>query len=364
MIEIKGKYFPVGQGLTYGFKLDKYHILFDIANTKNIDKLLEDLESFYKDKSIDILTLSHFHYDHIRGVDKLFDAGFQCKEIFIPYVPLNKIIIMNLGYIYTIVKAKKISHYANKNTEKIDVNDILNHYKKLELDITKDLFFEKDLLKVISKYDKIINIRKVDNEIRETRGQVLWEFYYMNSECFNDSMIQRFYLELKKIGIVSALDLYTLQLKYKSIKNAYEKVFKYLNLTSMFLVHGPKEPDKIKETIFKGKVYSNKNSLPKSEDVNKYHSFISGDMYLNKDVNQKKLSSHTNKIKYALIPHHSSTVCWSDFLCKQNQHIVWIVTINKIGGRPYGRVVHDIYNNNQEIYICDKHEAFEYEFTL
>lgn len=367
MTDIKGKYFPVGHGLTYGFKLNDYHILFDIAKPKNMGKILNDLSDFYGDKSIDILSLSHFHVDHVAGIGDLIKYGFQIKQIFIPYIQADQKIIINLSYISSIVKTRKQMNRNKNSDENIIIQELFSKYNGF--DITKDLLFEKELLKLFSDNDKQIDIHHIGNqEVSDNSLPTMtvknWEFHYMNSDCFDNSKLSRFYNELASHNIHKLQDLQeALENDYKNIIMVYEKVFKNLNLTSMFLVHGPIDPNVIMQTNFEGSPYLNNPSFH-FDEKNKYHSFVSGDMDLRKYTNQKKLNRYENKIKYALVPHHSSTTSWSDILCKKNKDILWVVTIGNIGVRPYGKVVKEIYDNNQEIYICDKSKSFEYEFII
>ena len=67
-LEAEAKFFPVGHGLTYAFKIGDFHVLFDINSQCDLNALA----SFYGDKEIDIMVLSHFHEDHVNGVEELY----------------------------------------------------------------------------------------------------------------------------------------------------------------------------------------------------------------------------------------------------------------------------------------------------
>lgn len=366
MTTIRGRYFPVGHGLTYGFKIDDYHILFDIAKSTKMSSLICDLKNFFGNRFIDILTLSHFHYDHINGIQKLMDSKFCFDKIFIPYVKDEQMPIINLSYIYSVESVKR---RANKDvSEEAIISEVLNEYS--DYDIEKDSLFERDLIATTDRQEQQMVIQKIKNRsdnksydpsIINVNG---WEFHYMNSDCVDTKLITKFYKELSNIGIYGTADVKKqIYSKYKDIKKIYEKVFKNLNLTSMFLVHGPIDSGSIEKTKYEGQLYD-KNPRYNFDDQNKFYSFISGDMYLDKGNNQRKIEPYIDKIKYALIPHHSSISSWSDYICSKNKDILWIVTISKVGSRPYGKVVKDIYENEQEIYICDSIKSFDYEFIL
>lgn len=365
---IRGRYFPVGHGLTYGFKIEDYHILFDIARPTKMSSLICDLKSFFGNQSIDILTLSHFHYDHINGIKELMDSGFSFDKIFIPYVKDEQMPIINLSYIYSVVSVK--SRTNRDGSEREIIAEVLNEYS--DYDIENDSLFERDLIATTDRHERQIGIQKVknrsDNKYKSYDPSIInvngWRFHYMNSDCFDTKIITKFYKELSDIGIYGAADVKKqIYSKYKDIKKIYEKVFKNLNLTSMFLVHGPIDSSSIEKTKYEGQIYY-KNPRYRFDEQNTFHSFISGDMYLNERNNQRKIDPYIDKIKYALIPHHSSASSWSDYICSRNKDVLWIVTISKVGSRPYGQVVKDIYENEQEIYICDSIKSFDYEFIL
>ena len=85
-MDIKGKFFPVGHGLTYAFKIDDVHVLFDINRKCN----LKDLNQFFGDQNIDFMILSHLHNDHINGLKKLSKVGFSINKIYIPYLDIDE----------------------------------------------------------------------------------------------------------------------------------------------------------------------------------------------------------------------------------------------------------------------------------
>ena len=79
---------PVGQGAFYSevFKVDeeeRFVTIYDCGTESKNDFIKKEIEDFKKDlqrKTIDILFLSHFHNDHINGLDMLLD-GMTVKKI-------------------------------------------------------------------------------------------------------------------------------------------------------------------------------------------------------------------------------------------------------------------------------------------
>ena len=98
-MDIRGKFFPVGHGLTYAFKIgdvsgvNDVHLLYDI--NRKCD--MKELENFYGNKVIDYLILSHLHADHMDGVGKLCKAGFKVKKIYIPYLDNDEKIFVEMS---------------------------------------------------------------------------------------------------------------------------------------------------------------------------------------------------------------------------------------------------------------------------
>ena len=239
-MDIMGKFFPVGHGLTYAFKIEKHHMLFDISKQCN----LIELEKFYGNKEINFMILSHFHNDHMGGVCDLYKAGFSIEKIYIPY-----------------------------------------------LDDDEQLFVElRSFLRngIYHSYSEIIEslparIEEVDEDVSLKEG--IWEFNIHQNKGNSKQIINDIKNQLKVLGIIKNDDVrqhLQSNSKISSIKKAYQNVMKKssLNETSIFLEHGPiKKEIKVKE--FRGFEYLNKNI--KKGKIVKTHSLITGDMNLVKN---------------------------------------------------------------------------------
>lgn len=312
-MEIKGKFFAVGHGLTYAFKIDSFHVLFDIR--KNCD--FDELEHFYGNRNIDILVISHFDIDHSDGIQGLYDQGFKIKQIYIPYIEDDEELLLQIMFLY---------YDRNYAIEREALGDtVITEVRELEIYI----------------YD-------------------FWKFNIYNSKGNSSNHIDKIIQNLNSIGIKTKDDLrHNLSTKKDDIKKAYKNVIKNLNLTSMFMEHGPVGTTSIKESSYAGFEFLSRQVKSKKNDH--MHSLITGDCNLLKNKNE--INCYLNELGYVLVPHHSGTNEWNDYICKNTDNVIWIVTISEIKTRPYALVVNDIYSNSEELYICDKIRAFEYEFT-
>lgn len=319
-MDIKGKFFPVGQGLTYAFKVENVHMLFDIRKQCN----LKELEQFYGDKKIDFMILSHFHDDHMNGVDKLYKAGFSIKRIYIPYLNGDEQLLVEL-------------HFLLRNGYYKNYNDLLEDIRRHDVEITE-----------VEEYMLI--------------EEPIWRFNIHQSRGNSAQFILKIKNSLKNLGINNNDDLknYIKKNGISNIKNAYQKLGrKSQNQTSIFLEHGPCESvNGHISVVFNGFEFLTSSS--KKDKMTRTHSLITGDMNLSK--NKAIISQYYKDLGLVLVPHHSAVAEWGDSICHNTTNLVWVVTIAEISSRPYGKIVQDIYNNNQELYICDKKNSFEYVF--
>ncbi|WP_289587146.1 hypothetical protein [Mediterraneibacter glycyrrhizinilyticus] len=98
------------------------------------------------------------------------------------------------------------------------------------------------------------------------------------------------------------------------IKKAYENLKKKnpkLNLTSMFMVHGP-EIGIVKSSEYEGWEFLSKKR--EKGNNSKFCSLISGDCSPGK--NRAVLMSHEADLGYALVPHYSGVEKREKYLCK------------------------------------------------
>ena len=336
-MNIRGKFFPVGLGLTYAFKINEVsgvndvHLLYDI----NRECDMKELENFYGNKEIDYLILSHLHADHMNGVDKLFKAGFRVKKIYIPYLNDDEKIFVELRWMFETGNYQSYARFVDRLREILENVDVIE-----------------------------VGAERGDGQISFTIGKKLWQFNIFQNKGNSAAVVNDIKKRLQEIGLSSNTSI---QNKLQSgtdiekIRKAYNKSkekhnFK-LNETSIFLEHGPLV-NRIKIVGINGyEFFSGTNGNTVGIGT---HSLITGDMNLNEKGNECVISNFYNILGVVLVPHHSGVHEWSTYVCQNMHSAVWVVGISGIGVRPHGKVVKDIYVNGQILYICDKKCSFEY----
>ena len=336
-MDIGGKFFPVGHGLTYAFKINNVsgakdlHVLYDIRKACD----MKELEKFYGNKIIDFLILSHLHTDHIDGVGKLCNAGFRVKKIYIPYLNNDEKIFVELKWRF------RTGVYRSYNEIINQIRSILENIEVIEVDE-----WEREYASI-------------------TIEGKLWEFNIFQNKGNSASVVNDIRMRLQSMRIYGNHIQYMLRKKERvtQIRDAYnESMRKYnsnLNETSIFLEHGPLT-DKIKVTDITG--YGFFMGKFEREGGIRTHSLITGDMSLNEVNNKGIISNFYNKLGVVLVPHHSGVREWSTCVCQNIKPAAWVVTISGIGIRPYGKVVKDVYNSGHSLYICDNKYSFEYSY--
>lgn len=333
-MDIRGKFFPVGLGLTYAFKIsdvigvNDVHLLYDI--NRKCD--MKELEIFYGNKEIDYLILSHLHADHVNGVDKLCKAGFRVRKIYIPYLNDDERIFVELKWLF------KTGNYQS--------------YTRI-VDRLREILENVDVIEV--------GVEWGDGQISFTVGKKLWQFNIFQNKGNSAAAMNDIKTRLQRMGISNNTSIQNVNIK--DLRKAYNKSmgkhnFK-LNETSIFLEHGPLMKQ-IKIIGINGYDFftgTNGNMFEIGT-----HSLITGDMNLNEKRNERVVSNYYNILGVVLVPHHSGVHEWSAYVCQNMHYAVWVVGISGIGVRPYGKVVKDIYGNGQKLYICDKNYSFEYVY--
>jgi len=104
-MHIKSKFcfFKAGQGLFYGGKIycreskQVFTIVYDCGTSGRISNLYEEIDYFKrmnyylekdKEDKIDLLFISHLHYDHVSGIKHLLEK-FKVENIILPYIDKN-----------------------------------------------------------------------------------------------------------------------------------------------------------------------------------------------------------------------------------------------------------------------------------
>ena len=84
-------FMPVGQGAFYIEKFnDGFTVVYDCGSYKNTSIVEKNIKNSILDtKKIDLLVISHYHEDHINGLEYLF-KNFDVKRMLMPYLNLTE----------------------------------------------------------------------------------------------------------------------------------------------------------------------------------------------------------------------------------------------------------------------------------
>lgn len=247
-MEMIRTFHPVGQGAFYSEKFetrsgDTFTIVYDCGSTTLPKELLdhEIKTAFPKDSQIDILFISHFHADHINGIE-LLKNHYNIKTVILPLLSDEAKILL------------KVAYYLDQKEE--SSNRLLyDQFEKL-IDDPASFFGENET--------KVITIAPVEGEphIQEglpeaidisqpTRGETLasgtplhpfkginWFFIPFNYK--QDKRRDLFMSAIKEKGL-SEEDINTIKkitAQKQVLKKAYESIEGDLNRNSMILFSG------------------------------------------------------------------------------------------------------------------------------
>lgn len=189
---------PVGQGAFYTevFKKDDgtlFTVVYDCGTETDSNILEAQIDEFKKGiTQIDLLFISHFHSDHISGLDNLLD-GIPVIKTVIPMLPEQMV---------TLARVQNLLHYKK---EAIEADDII---KELYLSDEASRRFGDVTVIEPSDYSDLSEEKKKDflgQEKRARNGspvdgfESLWEYVPFNSVAITDQRAIDFMKGLKDI---------------------------------------------------------------------------------------------------------------------------------------------------------------------
>lgn len=87
MCEMTRTFYPVGQGAFYSeiFFEDKFTMIYDCGSYKNKEIIENKLANSNLKKVINLVVISHFHEDHINGLEYLL-SNYQVERLLLPFL--------------------------------------------------------------------------------------------------------------------------------------------------------------------------------------------------------------------------------------------------------------------------------------
>ena len=276
-IKYEQKFHPIGQGLFYSssLQLDEIsaNVIFD-CGSENIELINNEIDQ-YGNKDIDILIISHLHYDHVSGLEYLL-MNRIVNTVILPYLfPEERLLLWLFNhnkpdwykrfltnpysYLNEKKKVKKIIIINGDNDnndysvgfldEFPPLNDNLIKEKNIQIkldNVSQDIREQIQKTENIEFDDKKFFLKKDKGYI--SISQLFLAFF--NYKIKKNEKFNRFIEEIEKLGINNTESKLTqLQNKKKQelIRKSYEILAKDLNITSLAAYQGFVFPFKKRE---------------------------------------------------------------------------------------------------------------------
>ncbi len=322
-------FWPVGQGAFYSEKLKfddgkEFNIVYDCGsnNKKALEKSIDNFNS----KTIDILFISHFHNDHISGIEKLLQKS-EIKMIIIPYLLKEEVIIevsndlvhsnyesikfLNYCYYNQLKNYEYLQNYTfnEKTIEKLNNIKIIKKYPDNDEENLKEYFFEEgiDFYELIEKNEvyakKPLKINISQSSNRSSKNTILWVYslYNHKSKEYYSKISSK--LKEKDIDILKPENY---KENIDKIIDVYKEFFKNLNDSSMFLYSGFEEICKYSNYYSLRYFKYFDNCCCYCRDTNVFGCLYTGDANLKKVKIDIIYKIYLDKIITFQIPHHGS----------------------------------------------------------
>ncbi|GAV23286.1 MBL fold metallo-hydrolase [Carboxydothermus pertinax] len=229
----------VGQGLFYSGKINDLNFIYDCGseNYKNIKKAVTEFITYLKGKiRIDLLILSHLHYDHVSGLELLLKKC-EIETVILPYIALEERLLIAVRWNY--LKQEWYFNFLNNPTQYFEGHGVKRIiYVTAENDDywenSDNQFGDHDsklsikLIKSRKAFENNLKSLKVDiyNHYGKIEYRNIWVF---NLHCFevNIEIMQKFKSELKReklYNIENIKDLILDNENRKKLKECYQKV--------------------------------------------------------------------------------------------------------------------------------------------
>lgn len=340
---------PVGQGTFYTERhIDdennkEFTIVYDCGSTTFKTRFERFIKStFSKGQVIDILFISHFHADHINGIQFLKDHC-NIKKVILPLLSEETDVLL------------KIANYFESNSTFDDLIDSPQDFFGNVVSITKIRQVEPNSEINLTEPIVVTEVNLPSELPSGTALQLIknstWCFIPFNYQ--HDSCKQQFEIALRSEGVtlkdLTSID--EIEKNKKIIKKAYQSVDGDLNSNSMILYSGKCKPSKDFTDCFNGLHYYRRYYQPLKDFRGLSACLYMGDVDLNEpqivsDI-QRKLILLKQCIGTIQIPHHGSTHNFNKSIMNSKELCaIFSFGKNNAYGHPSDKVIDEVVAND------------------
>lgn len=328
---------PVGHGLFYSGVIknlkneNQFSFIYDCGG-KTTNIVNNSINKSNLPYNIDLLIISHFHADHIRGIFEL-KQNHKIKRVVLPYLD----------------EASKIVYLASLQNETKEREQLTKFILEPEESFDKDTnvyFINEDL----QESNSIQNIENHDdfqfswtNCTPNVKNEIpcnayyksrIWAFhFYMPKKAKNYTELEKFFKD-EGIKLNNAID------NWCKIKGKMKDLKLNNNISNVICAHGPSDDTIIRNIhsnkcfckfccIFNHRIFYNEHLA---------YQFLTGDAEIdNQEDFLEKFQDELKKSILFQVPHHGSKENWHDWFAEHQPYCnFWPVTHNanhKYNGR-------------------------------
>lgn len=405
---------PVGQGLFYTGKIGSFNMVYDCGELKGPNKIV-DLIKDYKNKSgnskIDMLIVSHLHWDHVCGFEELM-RNTQVKYVFLPYLlPIQRLLLAlsesaNANQSYFSFLVDPIGYFVERGAEKVilirgkEGGEDQGSFKPSDDGMPNERFGidaedlddesiqlpdNDDLREMVNENDSQLFGERFKTRLsfKNHSGLVSlkykWVFRFfappsnMNLKGF-EACVMNVLPGTRKIDYGSLSKILSSRSDLNKLKSCYESTFKRLNDTSLIVFHGPTK--NVSSFLCPS---SSPTEIPMNYRfypcLSSFESDVRFGWVLNGDVDFNNVwtaflshfSAYLDHMTHLLIPHHGSKRNWnSNIMSGVVNPSHWFVSfgLGNHYGHPNHDVISDIVSKGNTVSICSETMRIDqYVFT-
>lgn len=351
-----------------------YNVVYDCGSKKSIKHINYLIDkTFNKFERIDALFISHFHEDHINGLEYIL-KNCSVNKLFVPHLSeINKIQLLIENTIKgTLSKVTEemilnIKSFVEKRSPSTDVIEVVN----IEDPISNDLFAEREF-NIDDSIPKMIKSSKITIKSFKT-NKIFWIYEFDN--IFNPSFSESLYISLSAHLKQPTSKTIAKWLKNNKNINGLKKLYfsiiknSKINENSLVLlsISANSLSQKLNNTYSMGheSLYTNNTKFHSLQNVIKNRITEDGCLFLGDyDLTSNylhisnKFLIYKNRISTIQVPHHGSIDNFNNLILGKDQYfVISIPNLCTKGHHPNTTVINDINANNIAIMVNRNEET-------